>query len=99
MAKIALVIDGIDNVATALSDINKSDIVKIKGQNKEFTVVSNADIPRGHKIAIADIRRGEAVVKYGEKIGVVISDIKKGDYVHIHNMDSIRGKAEGENNE
>ncbi len=94
MAKIALFIDNNDNVATALSDIKKSDAVEIKGQKEEFTVIGNADIPHGHKIAIADIRKGGAVVKYGEKIGVATSDIRKGDYVHIHNVDSARGKVE-----
>jgi len=96
MSKIALLIDDNDNVAVVLSEIKKGDIVMIKGNSKEFTIISNDDIPIGHKIAIKDIKKGDYVIKYGETIGVAISDIKKGDYVHIHNLDSIRGKVKGE---
>ncbi len=46
------------------------------------------DVPAGHKIALADIKKGEAVIKYGYPIGVATQDIKKGDFVHTHNLQS-----------
>lgn len=46
------------------------------------------DAPAGHKIALADIKKGEAVIKYGYPIGVATQDIKKGDFVHTHNLQS-----------
>ena len=46
------------------------------------------DVPAGHKIALADIKKGEAVIKYGYPIGVATQDIKKGDFVHTHNLSS-----------
>ena len=46
------------------------------------------DVPMGHKIALADIPKGSAVIKYGYPIGVATEDIKKGDFVHTHNLRS-----------
>lgn len=87
----ALIIDENDNVATLLNDINKGDLVYIN--RNETKIMSNNDIPKGHKIALYDIKKGENVIKYGEVIGVGIENIKQGDYVHTHNLDSIRGKV------
>lgn len=33
-------------------------------------------------------------MKYGESIGAASSDIKKGDYVHIHNLEALRGRGD-----
>ena len=51
------------------------------------------DIPRGHKVALTDIKKGERVIKYGESIGEATCDIKKGDWVHTHNLKSTLGEA------
>lgn len=39
----------------------------------------------GHKVALADIAAGEAVVKYGVVIGYATQPIEKGEHVHVHN--------------
>ena len=46
------------------------------------------EVPAGHKIALTDIKKGEEVVKYGYPIGVATKEIKKGDFVHTHNLAS-----------
>ena len=51
-------------------------------------------MPYGHKIALRDIAKGVPIMKYGESIGAASHDIKKGDYVHIHNMDAMRGRGD-----
>jgi altronate hydrolase len=43
-------------------------------------------IPAGHKIALREIRRGEAVVRYGEAMGRATADIAPGRHVHTHNV-------------
>ena len=48
----------------------------------------------GHKIAVKEIKTGEQITKYGEEIGVATHDIKKGEYVHVHNLDSMRGRGD-----
>ena len=70
-----------DNVAVALTDIKKGEIVDVDG----IRVTAAEDIGRGHKIALADISSGAAVVKYGNPIGNAKSDIRTGEWVHVHN--------------
>lgn len=40
----------------------------------------------GHKYALADIKKGENIIKYGNPIGHATEDIKKGEHVHSHNV-------------
>ena len=41
-------------------------------------------------VAIEPIAKGEPVVKYGEHIGIAVSDIKAGAHVHVHNVEGHR---------
>lgn len=78
-----------DNVATALVEIKTGAVVRLLGDSKEKTVDATTDIPVGHKIALADIKNGEPIVKYNVTIGRATKDIKKGSWVHLHNIESI----------
>ncbi|MBV7276921.1 altronate dehydratase [Clostridiaceae bacterium UIB06] len=71
-----------DNVVVALGDLNKNEIVEVQG--KEITL--KEDIKRGHKIAIAEIKASENIIKYGFPIGHAIKDISEGEWVHTHNV-------------
>lgn len=65
----------------------KCDYLKINEKDNCAVVVSeDADIPFGHKIALEDVKRGESVIKYGFPIGTAITDIKKGEHIHTHNL-------------
>ena len=44
------------------------------------------DLSTGHKFAVRDIAKGENIIKYGFPIGHAITDIKKGESVHSHNL-------------
>jgi (2R)-sulfolactate sulfo-lyase subunit alpha len=55
-----------------------------------FHLESRMDVPIGHKVALADIKRGDTVWKYGQDIGKAVSDIAKGDHVHVHNLKTKR---------
>lgn len=94
--KLALKVDDLDNVATIFAnDIKDGSEVEVrdkKGHSEIITV--HGDVPYGHKIALKDIAKGEPIMKYGESIGAASHDIKKGDYVHIHNMDAMRGRGD-----
>ena len=48
--------------------------------------VLNEDVPAGHKAACSHIAEGGLVVKYGHPIGVALSGIQRGDWVHEHNV-------------
>ena len=59
-----------------------------------MTLVARADIPYGHKIALVPIAAGEQVIKYGLSIGSASTDIQPGDLVHVHNVESNRGRGD-----
>ena len=48
----------------------------------------NESVPAGHKYALCDIAEGAYVLKYGAIIGRATRDIKKGEWVHTHNVRS-----------
>ncbi|MCE5226199.1 MAG: UxaA family hydrolase [Porphyromonadaceae bacterium] len=84
--------DAQDDVGVAVQDIKASE--EVLGVDihtgKEFHVKANHDIPLGHKISLKDKKQGEALIKYGEKIGNLTQDIKVGDWVHTHNLKTAR---------
>ena len=52
-------------------------------------VASNGvTVKQGHKIALNDIKAGEQIIKYGHPIGHATKDIKKGEHVHSHNIET-----------
>ena len=59
----ALRINPADNVAVALQDLPKGEVVE--------GVRLLEDVPRGHKIVLTDLSEGEDVIKYGYPIGHV----------------------------
>ncbi|RLI09204.1 D-galactarate dehydratase [Candidatus Bathyarchaeota archaeon] len=88
--KKAILIDGKDNVATVASDVEAGEAVEVLSPEGEVVMrpVALDAIPFGHKIALADLRRGDRVIKYGEVIGVASTDIRSGGWVHTHNVES-----------
>lgn len=80
-----------DNVATAIKDLHKGQAVKVSVMDETITLELLEDVPFGHKFALIDIPEGGLVVKYGEPIGIATMDIKKGQYVHVHNVTGQRG--------
>ncbi|MHD0316200.1 UxaA family hydrolase [Fusobacterium sp. THCT1E2] len=82
----ALSINEMDNVIVAIEPITRGEIIKYKDKKnniKKMEVLE--DITIYHKIATADIKQNEVVIKYGEHIGKAVVDIRKGTHVHIHN--------------
>lgn len=57
-----------------------------RGESAGPGIVLASGVPAGHKIASRDIAAGEAVVKYGHAIGSAAAAIKKGEWVHEHNV-------------
>ncbi len=98
MKLIGIKASDIDNVATVFCELKESDDVTIIDKyGLEVKVSSIDDIPYGHKIAIDYIAKGNEIIKYGEVIGRAITDIELGDYVHGHNLESMRGRGDLQN--
>jgi altronate hydrolase len=71
-----------DHVAIAATDLAAGTTVDYA----DGTVTARGDIGRGHKIALRDIRQGEAVLRYGQVIGFAGREIPAGEHVHLHNL-------------
>ena len=73
-----IVINPIDNVAVCLREHQKGEVV-------EGVTLLEA-IPRAHKVALKDIKKGQDIIKYGSPIGHATKDIKVGEHVHTQNV-------------
>jgi (2R)-sulfolactate sulfo-lyase subunit alpha len=62
----------------------------ITANDTAFSLTSRMDVPIGHKIALADIKAGDTVRKYGQDIGKAVAPIGKGEHVHVHNLKTKR---------
>lgn len=62
----------------------------VTADNSSFTLTAGEDVPIGHKIALNDLKAGEAAIKYGQDIGRITADVDKGCHVHIHNLKTKR---------
>jgi len=74
-----------DNVATLLDDASGT-IQVLGAQPQEIQLLDK--IALGHKVALRDIAVGEAIVKFGARIGHASRAIKRGAWVHLHNLAS-----------
>ena len=89
--KIALVLDGKDNVAVVLADVAEGDACVIRGLGEEYDLAAAEAVPFGHKVALAALREGDPIYKYGEEIGVAREAIPRGGWIHSHNLYCERG--------
>jgi altronate dehydratase small subunit len=83
-----------DNVATALKDIAAGEKVSIGSRPEEGFFTVRQAIPYGHKFATLLIEKGGSIVKYGEIIGRATERIEAGAHVHVHNVESLRGRGD-----
>lgn len=86
----AVMIDEKDNVSVAIDKIDKGNDISYKLGDNVHTLKAIDNIQIYHKFANKDIKKGEPIVKYGEHIGIAVTDIKAGQHVHTHNVESHR---------
>jgi altronate dehydratase small subunit len=91
MIREALVLNEEDNVATAVRHLESGEYLNVDEDN---SVTLLQDIPFGHKFALKDIAPGGNIIKYGEIIGRATTGIKRGEHVHIHNVEGLRGRGD-----
>ena len=73
-----------DNVAVVLRALSEDEQIRVRGRN----VRVHAHIAMGHKIAVARVKTGGKIIKYGAPIGLATRPIDIGDHVHLHNIRS-----------
>jgi altronate hydrolase len=89
MEENVLIINPRDNVAVALRAIEAGEPV-LASRREGFPALES--IPASHKVALREIAEEEEIIKYGEIVAVSIRPIKKGEWVHTHNLESKRWK-------
>jgi len=81
-----------DTVGVAVVDIKAGQ--QVAGWNMEtdqtLGLKAGQDILLGHKIALADVPAGQRIIKYNHPIGRTTRPVKKGEHVHVHNLESER---------
>ncbi|MDE7167452.1 MAG: altronate dehydratase family protein [Clostridia bacterium] len=78
MSKKTIIINPLDNVAVALTDLKNGEV------HEGVTLAE--DITKGHKFTLREIKKGENIIKYGNPIACATADIQKGAHVHTHNV-------------
>lgn len=94
MKRLAVVANPKDNVATAVTDLKAGTTVHVRVAGQDVAIRLRSDVPVGHKFALKDINLHEDVLKYGECIGAATAPIAAGEHVHVHNVESKRGRGD-----
>ena len=95
MAKLqAIVMKAKDNVCTVVEAVAAGADVGMDIEGVPRFIKAVDSIPLGHKLAIRAIQKGDIIVKYGEIIGRATQDIAVGQHVHVHNLESCRGRGD-----
>jgi altronate hydrolase len=82
LSQVAIQLRPEDNVAVAAWHL-------LPGQEFQHdggTFTLQRRIGLGHKVAVRPIRKGEAILKYGQIIGFASEDVPTGGHVHVHNV-------------
>ena len=92
MAHRALAHKVTDDVAVAVADLQPGEelVVQSLEGGKPLEVKTLEAVPLGHKVALKDMAVGHVVIEYGEKVGKVTKAVKKGGWVHVHNIRTLR---------
>lgn len=92
MNKRALLMDEKDNVVTVIDAVQSGDVIAVT--RKDGTVVGDLKAleaaDRYHKLAYLELEPGDLVTKYGQTIGRATCAIKRGEYAHVHNIESVK---------
>lgn len=85
----AILLDEKDNVVTCVKEIRAGEEVCYRTGTATASLTAREKIPRCHKVALADLREGDRVLKYGEMIGRLSRAVAAGCWVNEHNLYSV----------
>ena len=91
---LALLIDPQDNVATAFVPLSAGSSLTLSSGAASYQITLLDAIPAGHKFAVTRISKNTEILKYGACIGKALNDILAGTHVHLHNLESLRGRGD-----
>ncbi|ADG92695.1 galactarate dehydratase [Arcobacter nitrofigilis DSM 7299] len=75
-----------DYISIQINELDNVAVIVESGGLKKGAILNNGislvdDIPQGHKVALKEFKRGDAVIRYGEVIGYVEKDLPKGSWI------------------
>jgi (2R)-sulfolactate sulfo-lyase subunit alpha len=85
-----VVIEGLEAGTDMLVCVTHDDPEQTAKGNNIFRLTAGEAAPIGHKIALKNLTKGDTVFKYGEDIGIMTADVKKGEHVHTQNCKTKR---------
>jgi altronate dehydratase small subunit len=89
----AIVLSRLDNVATLIDPGKAGEPCRLQGEASGELELAQ-DVPFGHKVCLRDAPAGSDIVKYGQIIGKASTSLRAGEYVHVHNIESARGRGD-----
>lgn len=78
-----------DSVITVTEDIPAGATVSYEDSGTVAEVTAAEAVRKYHKLAIREVTPGAPVIRYGEPIGRALKPIRKGDWVHTHNLSDL----------
>ena len=95
-----LMMNAKDNVAVCMMDGKAGETLTLKAKDgsQSGSIELLEDTPFAHKVALVDVAPGEHIIKYGEIIGAATQPIKAGQWVHVHNIEGLRGRGDKNDN-
>lgn len=81
-----------DAVAVAVHDVEAGQQagVAFLDSGRRSSLEVRELIPLGHKVSLAELEAGSAVVEYGQQVGLARRPIGTGELVHTHNIRSAK---------
>ena len=92
----ALLMNEIDNVVTCVEMVQAGQEVVYQRGEEVCSVVAEDIIPYCHKVSLADLGKGDEVIKYGELLGKTSTFIARGHLVDHNNLYSVPRNYENE---
>ena len=92
----ALLMHAKDNIVVCVKDVARGSEVIFQKDGKICTLTAQNDIPACHKVAIVPIAQNAAVLKYGERIGLMNCAVEVGQLVDHNNIRCIPRDYESE---
>ena len=89
-----VVMDENDNVGIIKQAVSKGQKIGPISKGSDELITLKEDIPFGFKVALRDIQKGEIILKFSHAIGVASAAIAKGEMVHVHNIEGLRGRGD-----
>ena len=80
-----------DHVGVAVQDVEPGRRRAVYlDSDREVEIDVTETVPLGHKVALADLDGGAAVIEYEVRVGLTRRPVRRGELVHVHNIRSAR---------